>query len=145
MFFRCVVYLSVTALSHTKVVLSYGLLRIYRSFGPWYVFLYIGAQNPTGYPPTKGSGFWSQGNNKYQMMPKTASRPKPHPDIRVISGRVLGPGHYCYYYYTLSSQRLFIREKLLLGRDLEFMYSPYNSIVSGPSKMTYVYNGIRVK
>ena len=77
MFFRCVVYLSVTALSHTKVVLSYGLLRIYRSFGPWYVFLYIGAQNPTGYPPTKGSGFWSQGNNKYQMMPKTASNPKP--------------------------------------------------------------------
>ena len=78
----------------------------------------------------RGRVFKSQGNNKYQWMPKTTSKPRPHPDIRVISGRVLGPGHCYYYYYTLSSQRLFIREKLLLGRDLEFMYSPYNNIVS---------------
>ena len=42
-----------------------------------------------GYPPFRGSGFSSQSNRKYQMMPITTSHPKSDPDSRRIFGRVL--------------------------------------------------------
>ena len=35
-----------------------------------------------GYPPFRGSVFWSQSSNKYQIMPIKTSNPKPDPNIR---------------------------------------------------------------